>query len=132
MIDRWKLQVKIRKVGLANVLMLVASLACVCVAGCGGPPRASQGGFDSDNPGAKLYAIHDAGANRDATKLRHLVAELDSDDPTVRMMSIEALERITQTRLGYNPYDNAAKRQDAIRRWVDAVKSGQFVEASSP
>lgn len=100
-------------------------ILAVWAAGCSGP-RASEGGFDSDNPAAKLYAIHDAGEKRDTDSIPHLVQALEDDDPAVRMMAIEALDRVTGTRLGYNPYDTLPERRVAVNRWVQAVDEGQF------
>jgi hypothetical protein len=97
-------------------------------AGCA--PPASQGDFGSPDPAAKLYAIRRAGAARDAKAVRPLVQELASDDPAVRMFAIQALERITGTRLGYNPYSDEVDRRQAIRRWLEALESGRFAEAN--
>lgn len=98
--------------------------------GCG--PSANLGGFDSDNPAAKLYAIHDAGRNRDAASIPMLVEQLDSDDPAVRVWTIQALRRITGDDLDYNPYSEAAKRRDAITRWIEAVHTDRFVGNTRP
>ena len=89
------------------------------VAGCA--PRASQGGLDSDNPAAQLYAIRRAGSAGDASAAPKLVEHLDSDDPAVRMFAILALERLTGERMGYNPYAPAHERREAIERWRRAV-----------
>jgi hypothetical protein len=101
----------------------LAMIAAACV-GC--TPRASEGGFDSPDPAAKLYATHRAGEQRDRSAMPHLVEQLDSDDPAVRMMSIAALERITGERFGYNPYATLTQRRRATDRWIEAVRSGQF------
>jgi len=59
-----------------------------------------------------------------------LVEQLDSDDPAVRVFAINALERITGERLGYNPYANEVARRSAIDAWADAVKTKRFAEAN--
>ena len=99
------------------------------LAGCR-PPPAREGGFYSDNPASRLYAIRRAGEQRDAGAIRPLVELLDDDDPAVRMFAIQALDRITGTRLGYDAYAPLGDRREAVDRWVAAVKSGQF--AASP
>jgi HEAT repeat protein len=98
--------------------------ASVWGGGCG--PRAIDGGFDSDNPAAKLYAIRQAAAARDRAAVPRLVEQLDSDDPAVRLWAILALESITGERLGYNPYADAASRRPAIDAWAAAVHDGRF------
>ncbi|MEX0774502.1 MAG: HEAT repeat domain-containing protein [Phycisphaeraceae bacterium] len=99
-------------------------VSATLLAGCA--PPASQGGFDSDNPAAKLYAIRRAGRPGNAADIPKLVEQLDHDDPAVRLMAIKALDEITGTRLGYNPYDSSAQRRTAIERWQEAVRSEQF------
>jgi len=89
-------------------------------------PRADRGGFDSPNPAAKLYAIRDAGQRSDRAQIPRLIEQLGSDDPAVRLWTIQALERITGTRMGYNYYGDAAERDAAIRRWTQAYTTGQL------
>ena len=79
----------------------------------------------------QLQAVQQAGDTRDRTKIPALVDRLNSDDPAVRMMAINALDRITGTRLGYNPYASAAQRTVAVERWAEAVRNGQFSTASA-
>lgn len=98
------------------------------LAGC--TPPASEGGFDSPDPASKLYAIHRAGEQNDRAAVPQLVQQLDSDDPAVRMMSIDALERITGERMGYNPYGPLPERREAIERWVEAVREERFSATS--
>ena len=105
---------------LARTVLVVAT----ALAGCAPPAR--LGDFDSPDPASKLYAINRAGEARDASKIPQLVDQLDSDDPAVRLFAIEALERITGERLGYNPYDDEVERRESVQRWADAVKSRRF------
>lgn len=86
-------------------------------------PPASEGGLNSDNPASRLYAIRAAGEQQDRSALPALVESLDSDDPAIRMMAISALERITGTRRGYDPYASAAQRQPAVEAWVQSVRT---------
>lgn len=102
------------------IAMLISLTACA--------PKASQGDFDSDNPASKLYAIRRAGEAGDRSKIPKLVEQLDSDDEAVRMLSINALKRITGEDLDYNAFDSAVDRQPAIRRWEAAVREGRFAK----
>jgi len=92
-------------------------LALAPIWGCG-PTSVRQGGFDSDDPASKLDAILRDGENHDPSTVKHLIDQLDSDDPAVRMMAIIALERRVGTRKGYNPYDSVENRRPAIDTWV--------------
>ena len=92
--------------------------------GCG--PRATDGGFDSDNPAARLYAIRAAADAGDRAAIPRLVEELDSDDPAVRLWAIHALEELTGQRLNYNPYAGPEGRAPAVAAWRAAVDAGRF------
>ncbi|MHB1155568.1 MAG: HEAT repeat domain-containing protein [Phycisphaerales bacterium] len=113
--------------GRAAIMLLAAAMVMGPV-GCA-PPPASEGGFNSRDPAAKLYAIQRAGEQRDRSAIPHLIEQLDSDDEAVRMFAIISLEKITGTRLGYSPYDPAWKREPRIKRWVEAYEDGEFAEA---
>ena len=112
---------------LLNILLLLTIV--MIVPACSGPsPREAT--LESDNPAGKLYAIRKAGEARDRSKIPALVEQLNHDDPAVRMMAITALDRITGTRLGYNPYADLPERGEAIERWVQAVGTNRFQEQS--
>jgi HEAT repeat protein len=122
---------------MSKVWLMLAMVAMSTGVGCQ-PPRASEGGFDSPDPASKLYAIHRAGQQRDASAIPHLIEQLNNDDPAVRMYAIEALERITGSRLGYSPYASLMDRNEAVLRWAEAYKAGQIkplkstTEAAAP
>jgi hypothetical protein len=105
-----------RRVRLAALGLPFALAACA--------PPATEGGFDSPNPAARLYAIEQAARDGDRAAVVHLVELLDSDDPAVRWMSIRALERLTGLTHGYRHYDPPAVRAEAVKRWVQYVESG--------
>lgn len=105
--------------------LVVAVFGGGCLVGCR-PPAARLGGFDSLDPASKLYAVRRAGEARDRGAVADLVEQLDSDDPAVRMFTINALERITGERLGYDPYAGPAGRREAADAWAQAVRSGRF------
>lgn len=107
-----------------RITLLALAMTALCIA-CAAP-RASKGDFDSPDPAAKLYAINRAGNHRDDRAVKNLIEQLDNDDPAVRMMSINALHRITGARLDYNPYATPAARRPAIDRWVQFVENGQI------
>ncbi len=102
-------------------------LGLLAVAGCGTPAvSVTQGGFFSPNPAARLYAIQQAGNQRDQTAITPLIELLNSDDSAERLLCITALERITGQRLGYNPYARPAEREKQIQAWVHAYQNGSL------
>ncbi len=101
-----------------GVIVLTALPAC--------QQPASEGGFDSADPASKLYAIRRADGPADADKIPNLIEQLNSDDPAVRMYAIVALERVTGTRLDFDPYAPAYERDAAVRNWVRAFEAGEI------
>lgn len=108
--------------------MAWAAAACL-VAACGPGPR--DGGFDSPNPAARLYAVdrsvrewRTARTTGDqhpevpeATRVG-LVECLSSDDPLLRMNSILALDEMTGSTRGYRFDAPEIERRLAIERWA--------------
>jgi hypothetical protein len=87
-------------------------------AGCGPTIRAD---FDSPEPAARNAAIVQAAGRRDRSAVADLVRMLDSDDPATRLLAINALERITGERLGYEYAAPEGERLAAIERWARHV-----------
>jgi HEAT repeat protein len=112
-------------------MILSLLLGCLLI-GCGSSVPVSQGGFQSPDPAARMYAIRRAGLSQDHQAIRPLIELLNSDDAAERLLVIQALERITGTRLDYDPYANAQQRADAITRWVAAADANTFVASSQP
>ena len=103
---------------------IVSLLIIVAAAGCS--PRAEVGSFDSPDPQAKLYAIIRAGNEKNRAAIPHLIDALGSDDQAVRMYAIESLRRITGHTKGYVYYAAPKKRDEAIARWLEAYRAGEF------
>ena len=91
------------------------------LASCG--PAAIDGGFDSPNPAAKMYAIEHAARVGDRSAICQIIEQLDSDDPAVRLLAIGALERLTGRTYGYRHFDPPQQRREAIDRWVEAIQN---------
>ncbi len=106
----------------------IACGAALLAGSCG--PSATDAHFDSANPAARLYAIERAARTGDITAAAHLVEQLDSGDPAVRLLAIAALKRLTGETYGYRHYDPPHLRRPAIRRWVEAVKSGTLPQTT--
>jgi hypothetical protein len=102
---------------------ILAGMSVLLASACTAP--ATEADFDSSVPAARLQAIERAGALRDETATPWLVEQLDSDDPAVRMLALEALKRIEGHTLGYDHGDPPLKRLDAANKWTDHVSMGR-------
>lgn len=98
---------------------------------CGCTPPTSSGGFDSDDPSSRLYAVIRAGEAGDYSAIPNLIDELGSADQAVRMYAIKALTQITGRRYDYVPYAPIEERHAAINRWMTAYKSGALTGPNS-
>lgn len=109
-------------------LLLVCGVAGspISLAGC--TPSVIDGGFDSPMSASRLYAIERSAREGNTSSIRHIIEQLESDDPAVRMMAIGALERLTGRTYGYDYGDPLLERRAAIRRWRDAYQSGALDE----
>lgn len=111
--------------------LFIIMIGCL-LSGCGQGPSLSEGGFDSPDPAARLYAIQRAGQTKDRSAVKPLIERLDSDDAAERLLAINALEQITGTRNGYDPYGTAQQRVPAIDAWTQYIKSADFIERTKP
>lgn len=86
---------------------------------CSAPPPA--GDFTAADTASVIKSIEKAVRDRDTSKLRKIVEQLDSDDPAVRLVAISALHTLTGETCGYHYDDPPSFRQPAIERWVAYV-----------
>lgn len=93
----------------------LALLALVAALGCA--PSATEGGFASPAPGARIYAIEDAVKFNQRSQIPNIVECLCSDDDLLRYMAIGALQRMTGQDLGYQFDDPDPLRFVAYKRW---------------
>lgn len=109
-------------------------IACLAIAGLGGScaPPATEGGFESPNPASRMYAVERAAQTRDYTAIKDIIEQLDADDPGLRMLAINALERLTGRTYGYHHYDPRPERDAAIRRWQAAYEAGELDAPAHP
>lgn len=80
--------------------------------------------FDDPVPEARLGAIAAGPDASSAGEMRHLVENLSSDDPVVRLAAIGALRRRTGRTLGYRFDAPDAERDAAIGRWQAELRGG--------
>jgi hypothetical protein len=100
---------------------VLASMTVLLASACTAP--ATEADFDSPDPAARLHAIGRAGEQRDETATPSLIEQLDSDDPAVRMLALEALKRIEGGTHGYWFGDPPHERRAAIGQWTDHVST---------
>src|SRR5947208_1581260 len=77
----------------------------------------------------KIAGIRRAADRKDRSALPALVAELNNDDPAVRLFAIEALERFAGERFGYEYYLDEEGRKPFIARWQEWLKQQKDVQA---
>jgi hypothetical protein len=106
-------------------LLRVCAVTAAVLAGGSCAPPATEGGFDSGNPAAKIYAIEEAvrAGDRSHPTLRAIVEQLDSDDPAVQFAAASALYRLTGQTHGYRLADPPEQRRRAADRWVRALEA---------
>jgi HEAT repeat protein len=78
--------------------------------------------FNSPEPAARNAAIVKAVEHNDHDAVPDLVRMLDSDDPATRLLAINALERITGDRKGYDPAAPEMERRKAADNWQRYVE----------
>lgn len=94
---------------------LLALLTGVVLVGC--RTDHVQPNLTDPDPSRKIPAIKEAADSGDKSKTVHLVDDLDSDDPAVRMYAIHALKDLTGRTFGYRYYDEEDQRAAAVARW---------------
>jgi HEAT repeat protein len=72
-----------------------------------------------------------AAQHKDAAAVPDLVRMLDSDDPATRLLAIDALERITGDRKGFEPSAPEYERRKATDRWQQYVEQSRQSGRSS-
>lgn len=85
------------------------------IGGCSAPrePRL----VTNPDVSGKIPAIKTAVEQRDLSKTKQMVKDLESDDPAVRFYAIEGLQRLTGETFGYQYYLDDEQRMEAVSRW---------------
>lgn len=108
---------------------LPAGLAAIGLASCSSGRETS---FESATPGARIRATTEAARTEDRSSIPHLIEGLESDDPAVRFLSIQALENLTGATYGYRYFEPEWDRRPAVDRWVEAYESGELDGGPAP
>ena len=99
---------------------MVARVAVMMVAlslGAGCSALRPKPKLDSPEAAEKIPAIRQAVQRHDLTAAPQLVADLDSEDPAVRLYANQALVRLTGKNFGFRYYDSEEKRKEAVAKW---------------
>jgi hypothetical protein len=103
----------------------LAALVCgvLGLGGCTAPRRPLV--VTDPDPSVKIPAFKKAVRKKDRAAVRQFVADLESDDPAVRLFAIDALRRTTGKTLGYRYYDGDEERRTAAGRWRAWLAAGE-------
>lgn len=104
--------------------LFLAAIISASLSGCGGSTP-DESALHSSDPTKKIQAIIESGREKDASAVPYLIELLGNDDPVVRMVTIEALERITGDRKGYVPYATPLEREASIKNWIKAYEDSR-------
>jgi hypothetical protein len=96
--------------------LAVTALLCGLAVSCIGrdPPS-----ITSSDPDRLVPAIKIGVRTKDPHIIPYLVKDLDSDDPAIRMYSIDGLQRLTGQDFGYVYFACADQRRAAVARWQE-------------
>ena len=103
----------------------VAAVVAFGVSGCTAPRGPLV--VTNPDPSVKIPAYKKAVREKDRDAVRQLVADLESDDPAVRLYAINALHRMTGQTLGYRYYDGDEQRRASVgqwKRWLGEAEKG--------
>jgi hypothetical protein len=90
------------------------------LAGCTAPRRPLV--VTDPDPSVKIPAYKKAVRERDRDAAPQLVADLESDDPAVRLFAIEALQIVTGETFGYRYFDDEEDRRVSVAKWQAWLK----------
>lgn len=107
----------------------VAAIAALAygIQGCSLPARRAD--FNSTDPAERTLALGQAADDADRASIPDLIALLESEDSAERMLAINALEKKTGQRLGYDYADPDPARREAVERWVAWHQGGSGLSA---
>jgi hypothetical protein len=80
----------------------------------------------SSDPDRLIPAIETGVAAHDQRIVPYLVKDLESDDPAVRLYSIEGLRRMTGQDFGFVYYADDQQRRDAVKLWKAWLAQQRF------
>ena len=103
-----------------TILALVATCSPLALPACSQP--ALRADADSRLPSERALAAAMARSDERVTNAK-LVELLESQDPAVRLLAIDALKRRTGETLGYHFADPPIQRALAVERWASRVRS---------
>jgi hypothetical protein len=84
------------------------------------------------DPSVKIPAYKKAVRKKDKAAVRQLVADLDNDDPAVRLYSIQALRRLTGETFGYRYFQADEQRRPAVQKWRQWLEAGEKAAGEKP
>lgn len=108
----------------------VAAMGVLALAACS---TAIERSYTDPTPDARVGALSESMASGRRSDAPHMVENLESDDPAVRMAAAHALNQLTGTTLGYRASAPQAERDEAISRWKEWLrKEGLLPQRPAP
>ncbi len=109
-----------------RTLGTVIGLLMLCIsAGCSLTGADLYAALQDEDPSVRIQAVHTAGKTQDPKAVPYLVDRLTDSESDVRFYAIGALKRSTGETMGYNYYEPAAKRAEAVQRWRQWLEAGR-------
>ncbi|MFQ5430153.1 MAG: HEAT repeat domain-containing protein [Phycisphaerae bacterium] len=105
--------------------VLAAAGWCLAFSSACDPGPFFRARIQSENPGDRILAVYDAAQAKDDGAVPLIVDRLEDEDDGVRFFAIQALERLTGKRFGYDYAQSAPERAAAVERWRDYLRNGR-------
>lgn len=108
-----------------------SSIILVCLTGCLTAGDYYRARLQSPIPlerGQAVVALEQTG---DPDVIPALIETLEDPDAGVRLLAIQALQRMCGSDYGYRYYHDESRRSAAVERWREAVRNNEIVVRSS-
>jgi len=104
-----------------RAMRFVVCLALIFLGACSAPPPEA----DAESPTAagRLLALREGVWTNSPRDLALLIEQLESSDPTVRMVALDHLWNLTGEDHGFRYDDPPAQREAAVERWADWLRT---------
>src|SRR6266513_6414462 len=110
--------------------ILASFTLTLAIGGCTAPRGPIE--VTNPDPSGKIPAMKKAVREHDLKVVRQLVKDLDSDDPAVRLFAIQALEKLTGQRYGYEYYADEVQRKPALSAWQQWLAQQEGMPTARP
>jgi hypothetical protein len=117
----------VAQVAFASLALVVGFAAC----GCSAPRPDLYHRFQDEDPSVRAGAAVEAGRLKDPNAAPYLVDRLSDTESEVRFFAALALEKITGQTMGYRYYESSDRREEAIARWREWLKTNAATQPAT-